>query len=131
MEYQNFTSLPPEQEATFVIYERTSSEAGKKAMTLGAICGGIVGIIAIMLFVAYDAPKNAHAVDPVSDIEEEAPAPAPAAIPEPAAAPDPAPAAEPAAAPEAAAAEPAAADPAAPPPPKGATKAPPTALIGQ
>ncbi len=125
MEYQNFTSLPPEEEATFVIYERTSSEAGKTAMTMGAICGGIVGIFAIMLFFSYDAPRNAHAVDPVSDIEEEAPAPAPA----PAATPDPVPAPEaaPAADPEAAAA----ADPVAPPPPKGATKAPPTALIGK
>jgi hypothetical protein len=128
MEYQDFTSLPPEQEASFVIYERTSKESGKKAMTMGAIAGGIVGIFAILLFLSFDAAENAHAVDPETDIEEEAPAAAPAPAPEPAEAPAPE---------EAAAAEPAAADPAAaaattaPPPPKGATKAPPTALIGK
>ena len=128
MEYQNFTSLPPAEEQTFVIYERTTNEAGKKAMTLGAICGGVVGIFALLLFFSYDAPINAHAVEPETDIAEEAPAPAaaPAPAPEPEAAPEPA-----AADPEAAAAEPATADPAAPAPPAGATKAPPTALIGQ
>lgn len=129
MEYQDFTSLPPEQEQSFIIYERTSNESAKKAMTLGAIFGAVVGVFALILFFSFDAPRNAHAVDPVSDIEEEAPAPkaAPAPAPEPAAEP----AAEEAAPAEAAAADPAAAPTEAPPPPKGATKAPPTALIGQ
>ena len=125
MEYRDFTSMPPEEEQSFVIYERTSRESGKKAMTLGAICGGVIGVFALMLFVAFDPPKNAHAVDPETDIEEEAaPAPAPAPTPEPAA--------EEPAAEEPAAEEPAAEEPAAAPePPKGATKAPPTALIGK
>ncbi len=122
MEYQNFTSLPPDQERQFIVYEQTSVEARKKAMTLGIIAGACVGVLAVMLFMAYDAPKNAHAVDEPSELKEEAPkakaAPAPAPAPEPAAE---APAEE---APAAAATE-------APPPPAGATKAPPTALIGQ
>ncbi len=133
MEYQNFSSLPPDEEATFVVYERTTTEASKKAMTLGAICGGVVGVFALMLFLSFGPGRNAHAVDPVSDIEEEAPAPKAAPAPEPVEE-------APAVAPEAAAVDPAAADPAAaaadpaavaPPPPPGATKAPPTALIGQ
>ena len=136
MEYQNFSSMPPEEEATFVIYERTSAEAKKKAMTLGAISGVAVGVFALMLFFSYDKPRNAHAVDPVSDIEEEAPAPktkpAPAAVEPTTVEPttvDPA-AVDPAAAdPEAAApTDPAAADPTTTPP-AGATKAPPTALV--
>ena len=83
MEYQDFTSLPPEQEQSFIIYERTSNESGKKAMTLGAISGAVVCVIALILFFSYDAAPNAHAVDPVSDIEEEAPAPKAAPAPGP------------------------------------------------
>jgi len=128
MEYKNFTSLPPEQEQSFVIYEQTSIESGKKALTLGMICGGVVGVLAIIFYMAFDPPKNAHAVEPESELAEEvapkaAPAPKPAPAPEAAPA-EAAPAAEGEAAPAAEAA-------AAPEPPKGATKAPPTALIGQ
>lgn len=127
MEYQNFTSLPPEQERQFVIYEQTAVEARKKAMTLGAIVGACVGVFALILFFSYDAPINAHAVEMPSDLEEEvAPAKAPAAAPAPAE-----PAAEPAAEEAAAGDAPEAAAMEAPEPPKGATKAPPTALIGQ
>jgi hypothetical protein len=134
MEYKNFTSLPPEQEQSFVIYEQTSIESGKKALTLGMICGGVVGVLAIIFYMAFDPPKNAHAVEPESELAEEvapkaAPAPAPAPAPEAAPA---APAAEGEAAPAAEGeAAPAAEAAAAPEPPKGATKAPPTALIGQ
>lgn len=127
MEYKNFTSLPPEQEATFVIYEQTSSESAKKAMTMGTITGVAIGILGLILFLSFDAPKNAHAVEPESDLKEEprkkaAPAPAPAPTPAPA---EVAPAAEAAPTGEA----PAAAPTEAPEPPKGATKAPPTDLI--
>ena len=129
MEYKNFTSLPPEQEQSFVIYEQTSIESGKKALTLGMICGGVVGVLAIIFYMAFDPPKNAHAVEPESELAEEvapkaAPAPKPAPAPEAAPAEEAAPAAEGEAAPAPEAA-------AAPEPPKGATKAPPTALIGQ
>ncbi len=131
MEYKNFTSLPPEQEQSFVIYERTSIESGKKALTLGMICGGIVGVLAVIFYAAFDPPPSAHAVQPESELAEEAPAPkaAPAPAPAPAEA---APAEGEAAPAEAAPAEGEAAPAAtAPEPPKGATKAPPTALIGK
>lgn len=133
MEYKNFTSLPPEQEQSFVVYERTSIESAKKAFTVGAICGGIVGVLAIFFYMAFDPPKNAHAVDPEpkSELKEEAaPEPAPAPAPAEEAAPE----EEEAPAEEAAPAEAAPAEgetAAAPEPPKGATKAPPTALVGQ
>ena len=120
MEYQNFTSLPPEQEQSFVVYERTSAESLKKAMTLGLICGAVVGVFMVILFFSYEAPINAHAVEPETDLAEEvAPAPKAAAAPAPA----PEPVAEEAATEEAAPAM------EAPEPPKGATKAPTTDLI--
>ena len=122
MEYQNFTSLPPEQEQSFVVYERTSAESLKKAMTLGLICGAVVGVFMVILFFSYEAPINAHAVEPETDLAEEV---APAAKAAPAPAPEPV-AEEPAAE---AATEEAAPAMEAPEPPKGATKAPPTDLI--
>ena len=140
MEYKNFTSLPPEQEQSFVIYEKTSIESGKKALMLGSICGGVVGVLAIIFYMAFDPPVSSHAVEPESELAEEAapkaaPAPVEAAPEEaaPAEAPAEGAAAEGAAA-EGAAAEGAAAEgaaEAAPEPPTGATKAPPTALIGK
>ena len=131
MEYKNFTSLPPEQEQSFVIYEKTSIESGKKALTLGTICGAVVGVFAIIFYFAFDPPKSSHYVEPESELTEEvapkaAPAPAPAPVEAAPAEADPA--AEAAPATETA---PAAEAAAAPAPPKGATKAPPTALIGQ
>lgn len=121
MEYKDFTSLPPEQEKTFVVYERVSNEAGKKALTLGMICGGVIGLFAIILFLSFDAPENVHAAEPIKELKEEkvvpkkvAPAPVEAVAPTQV---------DPAAATEAAART------EAPVPPKGATKAPPTALI--
>ncbi len=127
MNYKDFTSLPPEQEQSFVVYERTSIEAGKKAMTMGIIAGVAVGIIAIILYIAVEPPVSSHAVPKETDLAEEV---VPKAAPAPV---EPAPTAEvPAAAAEAPAAEaPAAAPSEAPEPPKGATKAPPTALMGE
>ena len=124
MEYKNFTSLPPAEEASFVIYEQTSVESGKKALTLGTICGAVVGILALVFYLAFDHPKSPHAVEPESELAEE---PAPAAAPTPV---EDAPAEEEPAAEEPAEDETAAAAEA-PEPPKGATKAPPTALIGK
>lgn len=128
MAYQNFTSLPPDEERQFVIYEQTATESRKKAMTLGAIAGAVVGVFAIIIFLAYDAPRNAHAVDVPSELDEEV-------VPKPTPAPAPAAAAAPAelGADELGADEPAAAEAdapmEAPEPPAGATKAPPTDLI--
>ncbi len=126
MDYKNFTSLPPEQEQSFVIFERTSVEAGKKAMTIGAICGAVFGVFIVMLVMSFDAPENKHAVKKPSAKVGEAKA-------KPAAAPAPAPveAAPAEAAPAETAPAEAAAPTEAPAPPAGATKAPPTALTGE
>jgi cytoskeletal protein RodZ len=134
MEYTNFTSLTPEEERTFVVYERRTVETGKKAWTIGAIVGGAFFLLVMVMYLAFDAPKNKHAeaaADESSLGAEKESAPAPAAEEkkeEPAeeAPAEEAPAEEAAPAEGAEAAE--AAKTEAPPPPKGATKAPPTAL---
>lgn len=138
MTYTDFTSLPPEEERAFVVYEQTSRESGKKAMTLGAIVGILVGLFGVILYFAVEPPPSVHAVAP-SELGEEAktvistppqpepeePAPAAELGAEEEAAPDEAADGEEGAAAE----EGAGAAAEAPAPPKGATKAPPTDLI--
>lgn len=129
MEFQNFTSLPPEQEQAFVVFEKTSVESGKKAMTFGVVTGAIFGIVVIALVFSHDPPKNAHAVKApptkVGEAKAKVKAPTPAPVE---AAPAVAPAADPAVAPSA---DPAEGATAAPAPAAGTTKAPPTALVGE
>lgn len=124
MEYQNFSSLPPEQERSFVVYERTSVEAGKKALTFGVISGLVFGVFVIALVFSFDAPENAHATKaPPTKVGAAEDTPKPAPAPEAVVPTETAPAA---------ATDPAATAPvAAPAPAPGTTKAPPTALTGE
>lgn len=134
MEYNNFTSLPPEEERAFIVFEKRTREASSKSLQLGVIAGGIVFLLVMVLFLAFDAPENKHAAAAEEESElgaEDKPAKPAAKAEEPVAPAEEAPAEAPAAEGEGAAAEGAAAGAAeaAPEPPKGATKAPPTALI--
>lgn len=71
MSYSNFTSLPPEEEQSFVVFERYSREASSKAMTMGLIAGGVVGFLLIVLYFTSDPPKAMHADALDSDIPAE------------------------------------------------------------
>lgn len=125
--YQDFSSLPPDQERNFVVFEQRSQETSKKALTFGMVAGAIFGLLVVIIFLSYDAPENPHADDFAAvEASEEPRSPSAPAEPAPAAAAEPAEAeaeAEPAEAEEPAAEAPA--------PPPGATKAPPTAIVGQ
>ncbi len=46
-QYKDFTSLPPEQEQTFVVFERRSVEAGQKAVKLAMIVAGVLAVLVI------------------------------------------------------------------------------------
>ena len=127
MSYSNFSSLPPEEEQHFVVFERRSVEASKKAMTIGLITSGLLGLFITVLVLTSDPPAAKHTDALESDIPAETTTPSTSSATTPD---EPEPEPEPAAA-EAEAAEPAADRREAPPPPKGATKAPPTALVGE
>jgi len=139
MSYSNFTSLPPEQEQQFVVFERQSVESSQKAMMIGLISGAILGLFLIVLYVTSDAPAAMHAdaLDDDMAAEDEAPRKTKkkkkAAPAETAPAPTETTPAEGATPPAGAAATPTEAPtpPTPPTPPKGATKAPPSALVGQ
>jgi|GEM_PF-5307660 len=120
---QDFSSMPPEQEREFVVFEQRLQSSSKSALTIGAIVGGVLGLLIVAIVLSGSEPE------PLIKVEE--PEAAPAAAPS-RPTPEPPPAAEAAAAVPETAAEPTEAAPAqeAPKPPPGATKAPPTALTG-
>jgi hypothetical protein len=55
---QNFSSMPPEQEAAFVVYEERSVTAAKKAMTLGVIVGVSFFLVTILIVFSHSKPKS-------------------------------------------------------------------------
>ncbi len=62
-EYKDFSSLPPETEREFVVYEKTSVEAAKKAKiaAMAAAFGFLALVIAIVF--SFPAPHNLMAED--------------------------------------------------------------------
>ncbi len=65
MHYVDFTSLPPEEEATFVVYEARTQETAKKALKIGAIVGGILGVLMVIIVFSFEKPKNLMAGDDI------------------------------------------------------------------
>lgn len=49
-EYSNFTSLPPEQEATFVVFERHQKENLDKGFKIGAIAAAVFLVVALGIY---------------------------------------------------------------------------------
>lgn len=69
---QHFTSLPPEQEAAFLVYEQKQEATLKSSMTIGVIAGLAVGaFILIISFVAEPAP-DPHAAKPAGSQTQKA-----------------------------------------------------------
>ena len=132
MSYSDFSSLPPEQEQSFVVFEQTTRESAKKAKSAGIIAGGVFGLLIVVIAMGFKPAEKSHASEEEHSLgAEKASHSAPAKKEEPkVAAPSEAVPAEAVMAKEGEAQE---AAPAveAPKPPPGATKAPPTALIGQ
>lgn len=62
-EYTNFTSLPPEQEASFVVFERHQKENLDKAFKIGAISAIIFGVLAVGLYFGVTPEENKAAKD--------------------------------------------------------------------
>ena len=64
-EYKNFTSLPPDQERTFVVYERFSRELGRKALRTGIIAAAsfFVILVGLILGVKPDTKPKIKAKD--------------------------------------------------------------------
>jgi hypothetical protein len=87
-QYVNFTSLPPEQEASFVVYEQKMAESEKKGFTIGAICGGAFLIVALGIYLGVAPDERDLGKDMnMSNLTKTREAPADKAAEKPAAAP--------------------------------------------
>lgn len=79
-EYKDFTSLPPEQEQKFVVYEKASVEAEKKGKLIAAIVSLSLLVVILGVVFSFDAPESKMAHDDLSALTgpeaagEEAPA---------------------------------------------------------
>lgn len=57
-EYKDFTSMPPEQEQQFVVFEKHSVETGNWAKKLGMIVAGVFGVVVCVVVLSFDAPPS-------------------------------------------------------------------------
>lgn len=61
---QHFTSLPPEQEASFLVYEQKQTESLKSGMTIGVIAGVAIGALMLIISLAVEPTPDPHAKQP-------------------------------------------------------------------
>jgi uncharacterized protein HemX len=82
-DYSNFTSLPPEQEAQFVVFERHQKENLDKGFKLGAIAAVVVAVLALGLYFGV-TPKEDHKAKEMdlNQLKKKSKTDAPAATPE-------------------------------------------------
>ena len=59
-QYKDFTSLSPEQEQTFVVFEKRTVETGQTAIKLGLAVAGVMGIL-VMIIVLGISPGESTA----------------------------------------------------------------------
>jgi hypothetical protein len=80
-EYNNFTSLSPQEEATFVVFERFTQENRQKSLMTGVISGVAVGILGLIIYFGFSPPEKKHAPAAPAGQTQKAPAEAPAPAP--------------------------------------------------
>lgn len=82
-EHVNFTSLPPEQEASFVVYERHQTENLKKGFTAGLIASIAFGVLALGIYFGIEPePDNIGKDMDINQLKKKSKVEAPAATPE-------------------------------------------------
>jgi hypothetical protein len=63
MDHVNFSSLPPDQEATFVVYERRTAESLHKAMVIALVSSILFGLVAIGIYFGVSPEEDKIAKD--------------------------------------------------------------------
>jgi hypothetical protein len=82
-DFTNFTSLPPEQEASFVVFERHQKENLDKGFKIGAIVAGIFAVLALGIYfgVTPEEDKTAKDMD-LNQLKKKSKTDSPAPTPE-------------------------------------------------
>lgn len=62
-EYSNFTSLPPDQEATFVVYERHQKESLDKGFKIGIIASAVFAVLALGVYFGVEPHEDKKGED--------------------------------------------------------------------
>jgi len=82
-QFVNFSSLPPEQEAAFVVYEQHQAEAEKSSFTIGVIAAAAFLVVALGIYLGVEPDRRDIAKDMnmsnLTKSRAEAPAEKPAA----------------------------------------------------
>lgn len=65
-QFQHFTSLPPEQEAQFLVYEQRAADAQKSGLTMGVIFGLAIGILLFGIFLAVEPDHSNPMEEPAA-----------------------------------------------------------------
>jgi hypothetical protein len=87
-QFVNFTSLPPDQEASFVVYEQKMAESEKSGFTIGAIAAAAFLVVALGIYLGVAPDKRDLGKDMnMSNLTKTREAPAEKAAEKPAAAP--------------------------------------------
>jgi hypothetical protein len=60
MNFQNFTSLPPDQEAAFIPFEQKGAENEKAGFTMGTIAGVAIGLIILIIAFTVSPKEDAR-----------------------------------------------------------------------
>jgi hypothetical protein len=64
-EFRDFTSLPPEEEAQFIVYEQRTQFWSKKALRIGVISSAIFGVLMVIIVFSHEKPENLMADDDI------------------------------------------------------------------
>lgn len=62
-EYHNFTSLPPHEEAQFVVFERQSQESQQKAFLIAVISSVAFGLLSLGIYFGVEPEEDNTAKD--------------------------------------------------------------------
>jgi hypothetical protein len=69
--YRDFTSLPPDEEAQFIVYEQRTQQASKLAMKAGIIAAAIFGFLIVVIVFSHEPPENLMAEDDIGMLGDE------------------------------------------------------------
>ncbi len=73
-EYSNFTSLAPQDEASMVVFERSTQENLQKSMMIALIAAVGIGLLSVVIFFGFPPPAKTHAAEPETAQTQKAPA---------------------------------------------------------
>ena len=54
--YDSFTSLPPDEERTFLPFEQRMQDASRSATVIGFGLAGAIGVLAVLIIAAFWGP---------------------------------------------------------------------------